>query len=99
MARCAERRLLLYATEFGMLLHPPAWCSSTWVMEEGLNLQAVALEAAVARRRIVPGDHRTSPAQLELCLAVPAGTRSLTLSVDFQKAFLTVFEHPPDASR
>ena len=62
-------------------------------------MQAVALEAAVARRRIVPGDQRTSPAQLELCLAVPAGTRSLTLSIDFQKAFLTVFEHPPDASR
>lgn len=84
---------------FDMLLQPPALCSFTWVTGEAVNLQAVALEAAVARRRIVPGEQRTSPAQLELCLAVPPGTATVTLSVDFQKAFLTVFEHPPDASR
>ena len=55
--------------------------------------------AAVLRRRIVPAEDRSSPAQVELCVAVPAGMRSLTMSIAFQKAFLTVSEHPPDASR
>lgn len=62
-------------------------------------LQEVPPEEAVVRRRIVPAEDRRSPAQLELCLALPRGTQTLTLSINFQKAFLTVFEHPPDTSR
>jgi hypothetical protein len=36
---------------------------------------------------------------LNLCLALPAGLRSVTLSAQFSKAFLTVAEYPPDAHR
>lgn len=77
------------------------WWAQLWLHTLHLTYdgQAAAIETAIVKRRIVPAEDRTSPAQLEACFAVPDGTRSVALSFDFQKAFLTVFEHPPDASR
>ena len=51
------------------------------------------------RRRSVPAEDRGAPTQLELCLALPEAARNVRLQLAFQKAFLTVFEHLPDASR
>ena len=61
--------------------------------------QVVPPERVVAARRVVPGEARRSPTTLELCLRVPPTTAAVVVRVDFQKAFLTVYEHPPDASR
>lgn len=62
-------------------------------------MQAMALERVVVARQVVAGEARRSPATLELCLRVPPSTAAVLLRLDFQKAFLTVYEHPPDASR
>jgi hypothetical protein len=53
-----------------------------------------------ARSRLLPPRDRQRPATLELCLAnVTALASLLHLTVVFDKAFLTVTEHPPDAHR
>ena len=57
--------------------------------------------------RVVPGKDRKRSTVIELCLALPAldehqqghQGRHLYLDVKFEKAFLTVTEHPPDKSR
>lgn len=50
--------------------------------------------------------HHLEPAEgpgttglFELCVGLPTLTASVLLTIDFQKAFLTVFDHPPDAHR
>ena len=50
-------------------------------------------------RRLQAAEPRSQAALMELCLQVPARACSLQLTVSFRKAFLSVFEHPPDAHR
>jgi hypothetical protein len=50
-------------------------------------------------RHISLAADRQRPLVLDMCLALPAGARSLTLQADYSKAFLHVFECPPDAHR
>jgi hypothetical protein len=61
--------------------------------------QAYSLHALLTHRHITPAQDRSQPLVLNLCLALPAGFRSVTLSAQFSKMFLTVAEYPPDAHR
>ena len=57
------------------------------------------MEELLLARRLQTAEPRSQAALVELCLQVPAQACSLQLSVSFRKAFLSVFEHPPDAHR
>lgn len=61
--------------------------------------QPASLDAHLLLRYISPAVDRARPLVLDLCLALPAAARSVTLSAEFSKAFLHVFEYPPDAHR
>lgn len=50
-------------------------------------------------RHVSTAQDRARPLVLNLCLRLPASARSISLSAEFTKAFLTAFEHPPDAHR
>jgi len=62
-------------------------------------LQPAHLDAHLLMRHISLAADRQRPLVLDMCLALPAGARSLTLQADYSKAFLHVFECPPDAHR
>jgi hypothetical protein len=64
-----------------------------------LLLQMVALSDHLLLQHITPGEDRKQPLVVDLCLAVPAVTTSVTLTAQFTKAFLAMAEHPPDAHR
>ncbi|GJP32611.1 hypothetical protein CLOM_g17223 [Closterium sp. NIES-68] len=55
--------------------------------------------SAVVAARLQPTRERGPPAVLELVLQVPRTVTRVTITVQYRKAFLTVFESPPDASR
>ena len=58
----------------------------------------VALNEAV-KLKLSPADDRKSPAVLEIGLAIPGNTSMLVLGVEYDKGFLRIDEHPPDANR
>ena len=62
-------------------------------------LQATPLDSLLLARHIQPARDRSFPLTLELCLRIPPGTQQLTLTAQFSKTFLHVWEHPPDAHR
>ena len=64
-----------------------------------LSLQAATPRAVVTSRQLQPSESRSAPAVIELCMSVPANFLHISLTVQFSKAFLTVFEHTPDAAR
>ena len=49
--------------------------------------------------KLSPADDRKSPAVLEIGLAIPGNTSMLVLGVEYDKGFLRIDEHPPDANR
>lgn len=49
--------------------------------------------------RLSPADDRKSPAVVEIGLTVPRNTSTLVISVEFDKGYLRIDEHPPDANR
>ncbi len=57
------------------------------------------MQERLLARRLQAAEPRSQAALMELCLQVPARACSLQLTVSFRKAFLSVFEHPPDAHR
>ena len=57
------------------------------------------LDDALMAHHLEPAEGLGTTALLELCLKLPAATNAASLTIDFQKAFLTVFDHPPDAHR
>lgn len=61
--------------------------------------QVVNQRSVVTSRQLRPAESRSAAAVIELCMAVPADFQHISLTVEFSKAFLTVFEHPPDAAR
>lgn len=61
--------------------------------------QPASWEAAAAARRLLPGRDRQRPAAVELCLANVTSAAVMHLTMSFDKAFLTVTEHPPDTHR
>jgi hypothetical protein len=63
------------------------------------HLQAHSLHGLLTHRHITAARDRSQPLVLNLCLALPAGFRTVTLSAQFSKAFLTIAEYPPDAHR
>ena len=63
------------------------------------TLQDVHLDDVLLAHHLEPAEGPGTTALLELCLRMPIGTSTASLTIDFQKAFLTVFDHPPDAHR
>ncbi|CAM6102674.1 unnamed protein product [Calypogeia fissa] len=59
----------------------------------------VPLREVATRMRIFPAEDRLSPAVLEIQLQLPSNVSILSLKVEFDKAFLHIDEHPPDANR
>ena len=62
-------------------------------------MQDVDLDDVLLAHHLQPAEGPGTIALLELCLRLPAATSTALLTIDFQKAFLTVFDHPPDAHR
>lgn len=60
--------------------------------------ERVSLQNGV-RLKLSPADDRKSPAVLEIGLTVPRNTSTLVVSVEFDKGYLRIDEHPPDANR
>jgi phosphatidylinositol glycan class T len=77
------------------------WYVRVWLHTLQLQLDGrpADLDALVTARRVVPAQDRRQQLELELCLQLPAATQQLLLTADFSKAFLTVFECPPDTHR
>ena len=63
------------------------------------TLQVVHLDAVLLTHHLEPAEGPGTTGVIELCLSLPAATTSALIRIDFQKAFLTVFDHPPDAHR
>ena len=57
------------------------------------------MDDVLLAHHLQPAEGPGTTALLELCLQLPAATSAAFLTIDFQKAFLTVFDHPPDAHR
>ena len=62
-------------------------------------MQDTRLDDVLIAHHLEPAEGPGTTALLELCLHLPAATAAASLTIDFQKAFLTVFDHPPDAHR
>jgi hypothetical protein len=77
------------------------WYVRVWLHTLKLTLDGtpVDLDAHLALRHVAPASDRAAPLTLDLCLELPAGASEAALSVQFSKAFLHVFEWPPDAHR
>jgi len=61
--------------------------------------EGVKWQTVVDQYRVEPSRDRERPTVIELCVPVHQTCSHLTVSVRFDKAFLTVFEHPPDTAR
>lgn len=62
-------------------------------------MQLVHLDDVLLAHHLEPAEGPGTIGVIELCLSLPAATTSALIRIDFQKAFLTVFDHPPDAHR
>ncbi|KAG0564489.1 hypothetical protein KC19_8G114600 [Ceratodon purpureus] len=51
------------------------------------------------RLKLSPAEDRKSPAVLEIGVTIPRNTSMLFVSVEFDKGYLRIDEHPPDANR
>jgi phosphatidylinositol glycan class T len=58
----------------------------------------VCAGAAKAAAFIRPAEDRRSPGLLELALSLPSAASAALLTMEFEKAFLTLPEYPPDAN-
>ncbi|KAL3156874.1 hypothetical protein ABBQ38_001141 [Trebouxia sp. C0009 RCD-2024] len=61
--------------------------------------KVVYLDDVLLAHHLEPAEGPGTTGLIELCLSLPATTSSAVLRISFQKAFLTVFDHPPDAHR
>ncbi|KAF8065876.1 STP13 [Scenedesmus sp. PABB004] len=77
------------------------WHVRLWLhtLQLSIDGQPADLGRHLTHRHISPAADRAAPLVLDLCLALPARARSVALTATFSKAFLTAFEHPPDAHR
>lgn len=62
-------------------------------------LQPADLDSALVLRHVSPAQDRAAPLLLHLCLRLPASATSVSLSAEYSKGFLNVFEIPPDPYR
>ena len=62
-------------------------------------VQETKLSSVVTAHTLQPAEGQGTSALIELCLRLPGTARSAKLSIAFHNAFLTVFDHPPDANR
>jgi len=77
------------------------WYVRIWLHTMRLTIDGAAadLDARLHLRHISPALDRARPLVLDLCLDLPGGAREAVLALQFSKAFLHVFEWPPDAHR
>ncbi|KIY99334.1 GPI transamidase component PIG-T [Monoraphidium neglectum] len=77
------------------------WYVRVWLHTLTLTVDGAPadLDAALRLRHVSPAADRARPLVLDLCIELPAGAREAVLAVQFSKAFLHVFEWPPDAHR
>ena len=77
------------------------WYVRLWLHTLRLTVDGAPadLDGALLLRHVAPAADRARPLALELCLALPARAREAALEAQFSKAFLHVFEWPPDAHR
>ncbi|EFJ52494.1 hypothetical protein VOLCADRAFT_102993 [Volvox carteri f. nagariensis] len=78
------------------------WMHTLLVLYDGQNplpMQKVSLRSHLVAQQVRPAVQRSSPGVLDLCLRVPPTVAEVQLRIAFSKAFLTVFEYPPDAHR
>lgn len=68
-------------------------------MQLTVDDKVIHLDDVLMAHHLEPAEGPGTTALLELCLKLPAATNAASLTIDFQKAFLTVFDHPPDAHR
>lgn len=64
-----------------------------------MAVQETSLGSVMTAHTLQSAEGQGTTATIELCLRIPRQARSVRLSIAFQKAFLTVFDHPPDANR
>ena len=62
-------------------------------------MQVVYLDDVLLAHHLEPAEGPSTIGLIELCFSLPATASSAVLRISFQKAFLTVFDHPPDAHR
>jgi len=67
-------------------------------MKFHINGAEVEYTKVLDRYRFIPGEDHSAPATIEFDIKVPARS-ALTITVQFEKAFLHWTEHPPDAHR
>lgn len=59
----------------------------------------VPLQNIITQMLVTPAEDRLSPAVLEVKLKLPRNVSIMSLTMDFDKGFLHIDEHPPDANR
>ena len=64
-----------------------------------INHRAANWQTVAKNYSIVPSKDRQKPTVIEICVPISGQSSHLSLSVRFDKGFLTVFEHPPDTAR
>lgn len=77
------------------------WYVRVWLHTLRLKIDGApaVLDELLILRHISPAADRQRPLVLDLCLELPVGAREAVLTFEFSKAFLHVFEWPPDAHR
>lgn len=98
-------RVSNYCTQFSLQCRPR---ECVWVLdclshvssiEQKCTTQVVFLDDVLLAHHLEPAEGPGTTGLIELCLSLPAATTSALIRIEFQKAFLTVFDHPPDAHR
>ncbi|GIL71952.1 hypothetical protein Vretifemale_2387 [Volvox reticuliferus] len=72
------------------------WMHTLVVLYDG---QEVPLRPHLVAQHVRPAVQRSSPGVVDICMRVPPAIAEVQMRVAFSKAFLTVFEYPPDAHR
>ena len=88
VVRCVDMQAHAWTVPVQMALH-----------QQRCTLQEVHLDDVLLTHHVEPAEGPGTTGLLELCFSLPAAAASAQLTIDFQKAFLTVFDHPPDAHR
>ncbi|KAJ3671900.1 hypothetical protein LUZ60_007979 [Juncus effusus] len=64
-----------------------------------INGKIMDFKDIVEKINVVPSEDKVLPGTLEMMLRFPCGTKSATLTLDFDKGFLHIDEYPPDANQ
>ncbi|EFJ07684.1 hypothetical protein SELMODRAFT_429609 [Selaginella moellendorffii] len=68
-------------------------------LQVSLDGRNVEFWSVVRLMRFTPAEDRKAPAAVEIALRVSIATQAVTLTIQYDKGFLHIDEHPPDANR